>query len=403
MKEEAATEAMEEETQVSVKKENVQAGALQQLAAVGVIDMHLSEKPDITFFKRKTKQHSRFSIGNFESDEIKMKTAPDGTACYFHEISKEGDLLAKMSLVWEFDLFVGQETGSKNDSQEDDNSFAMVHNISTDTAKADNKTYNYKPSGVSSVYDLFTEVNFIIGKNVVSKLTSDAIHFIQRSYPNCQLDNRTWYGMEMEISGTNNRKLQMKLDLPFWFTEDYAQALPLIAMHNESISLEIKSKIPPTSVRCEYVYLSSEERKLFASAPRHQYMVNRMEYSNVNTQGQLRQSIWFKHPVRYLFFKVSDMVDDRIVLKVNGTPRLICDRGQVNYDNFYQSKLKPLGKYGLLSFCIDATDSVNPSGSLNFDRIDLVTIEGLRPGATVVANSWNVLCVQPDGTKLMYV
>ena len=401
----------------SSSRQDVDSTITQQLAALGAMDKEITDKPEITFFKKHFKRHSRFCIGNYEDDNIKNhRTAfgpsPGNGEKYYHYDFKSdtpGDLLSKVSLVWEFDrpYMVAQESETPHvddtqflhvNNEPEPNSFSLVHESSQRTKPKVKNAHMVFPIGAKSVFDLFSEVELFIGNSSITKLTSDAINFYMMS--NKKFLPRT-YDKRMYVPGQYSKEtqFQMRVDLPFWFSQDYALSLPKSAL-KETIRLVIKARYKPTSIRYNYIHLDKTERELFVKAHCHKYLMNCMNHTNVGPEGRLPS---LQHPTRYIFFRIKDMISDKVTLLLNGTPRMVCDKHQLNKDNYRDCNLSPTSEFGIMPFCIDASDSVNPSGSINFSRIEKVTIQGLTPGAPVYYNHWNIFNVISGAGRCSYI
>jgi len=205
--------------------------------------------------------------------------------------------------------------------------------------------------------------------------------------------------------------------LHFWFCENWQSALPLVALQYHDVEIRITWNTPNggSIYECwaDYIYLDTAERIDFASRPQNvlMYQVQTQAPSNSGTQ-----QLVFNHPVKFLATSSKLFVNDATAtmkLQLNGT-----DIGdEKNYDQhsttvpYYYHCINGV-TYGtafngyIHPFCLD-TSRIQPSGSLNFSRLDsarLVSSSGdtFSGFKYIYAVNYNILKIENGMGGLMY-
>lgn len=219
-------------------------------------------------------------------------------------------------------------------------------------------------------------------------------------------------------SSTNN----MFLPLHFFFC-DHKAFLPLIALQHHQVEIRITFDETNVATLTEaeksakiygnYIYLDKDERETFTKRNMDLIITQVQSFKqdlNVLQGGYNVIDIsQFNHPVKSLFWGYSALSDsaynDRFTfssvdLQINGTHLL--ERMTPVYfhtvQNYYKSQygrsyFTPSSestydtRYFTYHFCLNASD-YNPSGTLNFSRIDnaSITLHGAEKGSSRPAN-----------------
>ena len=371
-----------------------------QVNARGAQDQFLTANPQISFWTKSVTRYTPFAIKEIQQTFLGTpSTAGRSTV----EITRSGDLF--------------------ND--------VYVEIISTgNTAVA--------------YYDLIKDVWCEIGGTQISRLYGDWM--------------ATWRELTTRGSQTNGESAMsgtggtQYYKLPFWFTQHPALSLPIAALSFHKVMLIFEwGSIPASStVNCwaSYVFLGEAEREWFANN-RHMYLISQVQrevFSTPATSTKFRMN--FNHPVKELIWEVTsdtgvtdgsfrdttaitDTTTARILL--NGNERVPQQRMgfyQLLQPSKYHTRTpvvaitgavlpalgnadaatdKRLGAY-VYSFSLVPEDPFNPSGSLNFSRVDNAEIEfSAAPAAAetnarlvMFAPNWNVAQVTGNMFFLLY-
>lgn len=220
--------------------------------------------------------------------------------------------------------------------------------------------------------------------------------------------------------------------LPFWFTRHTGNALPMVSLQFHSVQIHVSvnalqrmivvSDCDVEVLRCDtqqpistndigmridalYVYLDIEERDQFATGS-FQHLIHQTQYTSAQSRGNcFRTQLNFNHPVKALLWTARRLCQinannpanlsgkwgkepiQRASLKVNNMQRF--DR-----EGEFFRKVQPHQHFTKIphrfiyaySFAILPEDC-NPSGSLNFSRLDNVEFEASIDPATAAVNS----------------
>ena len=272
-----------------------------QLTIKGEQDVFLTGNPQITFFKSIYKKYSKFSIQNIIQDY-------NGTADFNNtiniSINKSGDLLKNIYL----------------------------HLTLPDLIKPDNISWlGYTNNIGCSIID---KVILRINDQIIETIYGDWID-IYHNINDIPLQNLTQqYNSEYSLRHTSNIPLQYRecyIPLPLFFTKQSGLALPLIALNNSYITLDITFKNlydvikisdynyinkvsihPMSKMECniwgEYIYIDEDEKKKFANF-KHEYLIEQLQFngSNIINKNETSKLIEldFRHPVKELIWTIS--------------------------------------------------------------------------------------------------
>jgi hypothetical protein len=289
---------------------------------------------------------------------------------------------------------------------------------------------------------LFNTLDIYIGSNPINQLSADYINiFSELKYQNKQLYNSIT-GNESKINTPTSYKddQYLYLPIPFWFTQNYGLAFPLIALQYNNIELRIKTKKIEEclhgdlstlyediinnydniftsqleiSAIFEYVYLDNVERRKFAQSS-HEYLITQVQYNyfnnfnngitNINVDLNFNhcsnQLMWFinsantfgnnnydkyyiNHPnknQKYVYLKESSII-------LNGT---VLINEEYKYYNFLQPynsyKSTPSLGINVYSFALNPLET-QPSGTCNFSRIPKTSLHFVMNDADIIGNT----------------
>ena len=257
--------------------------------------------------------------------------------------------------------------------------------------------------------------------------------------------------------------------LPFWFSRNPGLALPLVALqfHDVECVVQLRPfscvvpsqnysnidglKINDIEVYADFIFLDSAERRQFAQN-QHTYLIEQTQYNqiksvninmgvNSNRAIKYNEELQFSHPVKELFWIVKRLNTDsapreeydyfsalgtdmclEAELQCNGNSRER-PRDGLHYrieqpyrfhsggdgQQFWEDKVanvtSEMGGFYSYSFALSPED-VNPTGALNFSRLDSATLKlSLHPTTDtlqVFARNYNVLRVSQGMGGLVF-
>jgi len=363
-------------------------GALLELAAKGEEDLNLIGNPTISFFKSVHKKHTNFS--KFEKKNI-FYGQPTFGGKYTVKIERYGDLLTKMWLQIKL-------SGTGN------NLVSWIKGVG-----------NY----------MIKEVKIKFGGEEISKLSGEYIDIFHKYYFPIGHYNTYSSGVR-NIQGHTNTSLPdeqvLLIPLPFWFTKDVSQSLPLISLQYTTIEIEVEfrplidllysgnNKSSLTSLvnfnnitmnECflygEYIYLDENERTMYAGMQEINYLIEQYQEEDYSIEtGTISRSlkINFNLPTKELIWiyrsqyhesinrwHLYDHTDDNnnksvepfkdISLLLNGHDRV--DKRVSQYFRIivpiYSHNSSNNDLIYMYNFALD-TDSIQPNGTLNLSKID---------------------------------
>lgn len=363
-------------------------GGIVQLVATGIQDVHLTGNPEISFFRSNFKRHTHFAMSN-ELQQIIGKPGVGGTSTIRFE--KKGDLLSYVYLTARDSSasIVGLDWGSVIDKVE-----LLIGGQVIDT---------------QDVYFSNTLSPLLISSNYSTRYTPD---------------NAT----------------PLFFPFQFWFCKDFQSSLPLVALQFHDVEIRITwssnasawAATPSGSASTyqnlefrtwsNFVYLDKDERQFFAEKPQDMIM---WQVQRMVVQDIYNQDVVFNHPVKFITFPCKVYSDARQTLKmqINGVD-VGLDKSMPHFSQvapYYHTQFgyDPSNvKYtanpiALLPFCLD-TSKLQPTGSLNFSRIDnfkIVTNNSLKLKTDIVDTTkssyiygvnYNVLRINKGMAGLLY-
>jgi hypothetical protein len=199
---------------------------MQLLNCYGMPDVYLTGNPQITHFKSIYRRHTNFSKDNeiIYNDIINERTT-------VLPIERNADLLNGITLI--IDL---------NDN-------------------------NYYKDDIDSY--ILDNASFFLNNECIQEITKDYIN----------ISNKLLY----KKSNTKRINNKIIIDIPFWFT-DCANALPLISLAYTKSTLKLDfneyHNIKNLQVIANYLYLDSEERRIFAKSERKYLYIKNFYFEN---------------------------------------------------------------------------------------------------------------------------
>ena len=180
--------------------------------------------------------------------------------------------------------------------------------------------------------------------------------------------------------------------IPFFFSEDWTKALPLVAMQYHEVEIRIKCRSglafgATPKVYANYVYLDTDERNRLLSTEQ-EILITQTQHQIMDTSSSGTVDVdltYFNHPSKAIHL-ISSAADgtawdnelkfDSATLYINGQP-LFEDMSDTYHHNVVPEMHCTVLPSGVIDssplftwpFCIKLNGS-QPSGSLNFSRVD---------------------------------
>lgn len=342
-------------------------GGIAQLVAVGAQDAHLVGDPEVSFFRSSYKRHTNFSQ-TVERQVIQGNLSQGGMSSVRFE--RKGDLLG----------------------------YVYLTSIASNAAE----TVDWST--------LIDKVELLVGGQVIDE--QDAF-FTNKIAPELLAS-----GLSKSTAGNLYTGGSSKFyPLRFSFCENWQSALPLVALQYHDVELRIRwashANVDSSARRVEcyanYVYLDTDEREMLAREPQ-QILITQVQKATKSLSKV--QELNFNHPVKYLAASnvASDSVNtnaNRIKLQINGTDVTDFKFTNPHYSSVsaYYHAPHSVGNDDLyvFPFCLD-TSRLQPTGSLNFSRLDSARIvsETNNFKDDIYAVNYNILRVENGMGGLMY-
>ena len=336
-----------------------------QLVAVGAQDEHIIGEPEISFFTSTFKRHSNFSQ-SLEKQTIQGLVK--GNSMSTIKFERNGDLLGYTYFTL------------------DDNERAI---------------------DIQKWRTVIDRVELLIGGQVID--AQDVFFTEKIAIDTCaQNVSKSSNGPHPGASARS-----YFYPLRFFFCEGPQSAIPLVALQYHSVELRIYWVPNAGNYNVEaysnYYYLDNEERGIMASRE-HNILITQVQKSIPS--GELTQELTFNHPVKYIAGSNTNSestltsIDNKIKLSINGTdlsPFKWAKPHFVDITSYYHTNFVTSPDCFLYPFCLN-TDSNQPSGSLNFSRVESVKIHSqskliIDP---IYAVNYNILRVNNGMAGLMY-
>src|SRR6056300_32101 len=336
-----------------------------QLIAIGAQDEHIMGEPEISFFSSTFKRHSNFS----QSVEKQNKQGNvKSNAMSSVKFEKTGDLLGYVYLTL------------------DNNSQAL------DTQRWDR---------------IVEKAEILIGGHVID--SQDGV-FTEKIAIDTFAQN-----VSKSANGTHPGVSARSYFYPFrfFFCEGPQCALPIVSLHYHEVEMRIHWGPDAGNYNVEmyanYYYLDNEERGNLAYR-NHEMLITQVQ-KNIPS-GELTQELTFNHPVKYL--ASSDTTTEgaltsttnKVKLNINGLDVGKYRWGKPHYIdvmNYYHTNFVTSPDFFLYCFCL-STSSLQPTGTLNFSRLDSAKImsENAPIRDPIYAVNYNILRIQNGMAGLVY-
>ena len=373
-------------------------GGIAQLVAIGAQDAHLVGQPEVSFFRSNYKRHTNFAQ-TVERQVVQGNPSSNGMSTVRFE--RKGDMVGY--------VYIAPNDGTK--------------------------AVTFSPA---DWVNAISKVELLIGGQVIDEQTST---FSQYIAPSILAQNLT-----KSTSGFGEVAESKFYPLRFSFCENAQTAIPLIALQYHDVELRITwgTDLDEATyeVYSQFIHLDTDERTALSSAP--QNMLITQTQKAIASASKI-QELNFNHPIKCLVAADSSALSiaadaNKMKLQINGTdvtdfkyvdPHytavtsyyhtvgskpitsiLTTSPGPVSnllddlQDQTYTSTLSATGendKFFLYPFCID-TSKVQPTGSLNFSRLDSARLvnDTANSDDDIYAVNYNVLRIENGMGGLMY-
>ena len=336
-----------------------------QLIAIGAQDEHIMGEPEISFFTSTFKRHSNFSQ-SVEKQTIQGDVKANSMSSI--RFDRTGDMLGYTYLT-----------------------------IDNNTQALDIQRWD----------TLIDKVELLIGGQVID--TQDAV-FTEKIAIDTFATN-----VSKSSNGTHPGISARSYFYPFrfFFCEGAQCALPIVALqyHNVELRIHWGPNAGNYNFECysNYYYLDNEERGNLVSR-NHNLIITQVQKSIPS--NELSQELTFNHPVKYL--ASSDTTTEgaltsttnKIKVEINGL-----DIGNfkwakphfIDVMNYYHTNFVTSPDFFLYCFCL-STSSLQPTGTLNFSRLDSAKIvsQTMIISDPIYAVNYNILRIENGMAGLIY-
>jgi hypothetical protein len=360
-----------------------------QLVATGAMDKFISggEDASITYFRKMSKKHTNFAM---EHKYLQATTSGGQTQTF--NIERDCDLISGMYVRVKLPKL---STGTYVDCV----GFAFVK-----------------------------EAKLSIGGQIVDTITSHSMMMWEEL--TASKNGKALGKMIGRSSDPTGDEQTLYVPLNFWFCQDYSVSLPLVALAYHSIKLTLKfadlkeianalqdgtaaaidgnaNLYSDISINTHTVLLDTAERTQFASG-KFDVLFNQHQHHEASPVSSAF-SLDFNHPCSQIMWCITNPNEPGLQYKtMNGAPSLklnnknrFDDANDVLFFREVQAHAHyssiPAKEVYVYSFALNPEDTIQPSGSINFSRIDNVKFN--CPGTSgqevhIVARNWNMLRIQ---------
>ena len=328
-------------------------GGIAQLVAVGAQDAHLVGQPEVSFFRSNYKRHTNFAQ-TVERQVIQGNPSAGGMSTVRFE--RKGDMVG----------------------------YVYIAN---------------RASNITDWNPRISKVELLIGGQVIDEQDYEfssnlAPTVMNQTYSKSTYSSETFY------------------PLRFSFCENAQSAIPMIALQYHDVELRITWGATATAdaeVYVQFIHLDTDERTALSSTPQNMLIT---QTQKAVASASKTQELNFNHPMKYLvaanaMTAVGD-TPDKMKLQINGTD--VTDAKTV-IPHFTSAPIYYHTTAGncsadnlmLIPFCLD-TAKVQPTGSLNFSRLDSARLVSDKTSFnnTIYAVNYNILRIENGMGGLMY-
>ena len=262
-----------------------------QLVAYGAQDIYLTGNPQISFYKSTYKRHTNFAVESIKQSFVNLPEF--GKKCT-SIISKNGDLIQQMYL----DITLPKGTGVAKWTYGIGN--ALIDTVELQIGG------NTIDTQYGQWLDIWCELTNKPG---------------QRSNYDDMVGNFLAASNNVGLPTSSSNATKLFVPLKFWFNRCSGLALPIIALANQEVRLNItirpldalyigtfaKTSELVLDLYVDYVFLDNEERRRFAQGT-HEYLIEQVQKNEdlniASGTTQVLAPIKFYHPVKELIWVI---------------------------------------------------------------------------------------------------
>ena len=343
-------------------------GGITQLVAIGAQDAHIVGNPEISFFHSNYRRHTNFAK---LVDRQVIQGNPSANGMSTVRFERKGDLLGHV--------------------------YITVHD-GTDSVKLD------VPGWKAAI----SKVELLVGGQVIDTQTSEFCEYLATELLAQNLSKST-LGQHHGLGNSYFYPLR------FSCFENWQSAIPLVALQYHDVEVRITwgNNLHSLVYECyaDFVYLDVDERKSMAGTPQNMLIT---QVQKAVAPGSKVFDLQFSHPVKFLAMaNVSASAEffatnNKMKLQINGVDMADYKYVVPHFTSAASYYAVPYAvdnknKYMLYPFCLD-TSKIQPTGSLNFSRLDSARIVSDTADITndVYAVNYNVLRIENGMGGLMY-
>ena len=324
-------------------------GGIAQLVAGGAQDAHLVGQPEVSFFRSNYKRHTNFAQ-TVERQVIQGNPTANGMSTVRFE--RKGDMVGY--------VYIANRSG----------------NITNWDAR-------------------ISKVELLIGGQVIDEQDYEFSATLAPTVMNQTYSKSTYSG-------------ETFYPLRFSFCENAQSAIPLIALQYHDVELRITWGATATAdaeVYVQFIHLDTDERTALSSTPQNMLIT---QTQKAIASASKTQELNFNHPMKYLVAVNAMTAADKLKLQINGTD--VTDAKTViphftSAPIYYHTTAGncTADNLALIPFCLD-TAKVQPTGSLNFSRLDSARLvsDNTSFANTIYAVNYNILRIENGMGGLMY-
>lgn len=341
-----------------------------QLVAIGAQDVHLTGQPEISFYRSAYKRHSNFSMGTVKQ-VIRGIPQPKGMSSV--NITRNGDLLSYMYIV----------------AHDGAGKAVYVNDWTT----------------------LIESVELLVGGQVIDK--QDSVFCEAIAIDTMAVNYSKNYNAALHGGLSNDSYFY---PLRFFCCENWQSVLPLVCLAYHDVEIRINWNAPGSykyDLVGNFISLGKDELDYFTDKESHDILITQVQKSVPSNEKT--QELNFNHPVKFIassnvgVYDVNTLasVDTRIRVEANGTEIMEEKMAIPHYTavpSYYHTDFSTGNNDNLfiIPFCL-STNKLQPSGTLNFSRLDSFRIHCSAPiTKPVYAVNYNILKVKNGMGGLMY-
>tara|TARA_R110002074_G_scaffold87339_1_gene192814 strand:+ start:14145 stop:15170 length:1026 start_codon:yes stop_codon:yes gene_type:complete len=337
-------------------------GGITQLVAVGAQDVHLVGNPEVSLFQSQYKRHTNFAQ---LTDRQVIQGNPVANGMSSIRLERKGDLISHIYF----------------------------------TVNSGTSAVELTPAQWKSAID---KVEILVGGQIIDTHHSEYSLDVHAKACNTTYTKLDWAALADTAM----------YPLRFSFFEYLQSAIPLIALQYHDVELRVywgDTLGGTPECYANFIYLDTDEREMFVSRPRDMLItqVTRMPPPNSTTAD-----LNFNHPVKFIASPGATSwvaVNDKLKLQVNGVDLADFKFAQPHFTEaplFYNASYGDMGQTSGLFLHSWATclDKLQPTGSLNFSRIDSARLLSTSSpiNSNIYAMNYNILRIENGLGGLLY-